>query len=147
MNTQYKQYCMLLAWLIALAATLTTLYSSEGLHMPVCHLCWFQRICIYPLVIILGIGAFQNDPRASIYAIPMSIIGGLFALYQYLEQMIPGFSPIQFCTANLSCSTTHIRFFGFITYPFLSFMACLMITLLLIPCLKGSKYRTLSSAE
>jgi len=140
MTNQIKQYSMLAAWLIALIAMVLSLYSSDVLSYPVCHLCWYQRICIYPLVIILGIGAFTNDLRAAVYGLPLSIIGALFAFYQYLEQMIPGFAPIQFCTAALTCSTIHFRFWGFITYPFLSFIACLVITACLIPCCRNRSH-------
>lgn len=120
------------AWLIALIAMLSTLFASIVLHWPVCVLCWYQRIAIYPLVILLGIAAFQNDKHIVPYALPFPIIGFLLAMYQYAEQMIPGFAPIELCTQDLPCSAIHMQWFGFITLPLLSAIACVVIAGLLL---------------
>ena len=127
-----KRTCLLLAWLITLAALIVTLYASEILKFAVCHLCWYQRICIYPLTIILAIAAFRDDFRIWVYALPLTLLGGLFAFYQYLQQMIPGFAPIELCGTGPTCSATHIQWFGFVTYPFLSMVACVAIGVLLV---------------
>ena len=124
------------AWLIAVIALFSTLYGSEILGFAVCHLCWYQRICIYPLVITLGIGAFQNDIRCAVYGLPLCVLGAFFALYQYLEQMIPGFAPLSFCVPQVPCSTTHMMFLGFVTYPLLSLLACLLMAALLITAMR-----------
>jgi disulfide bond formation protein DsbB len=131
MNTFLKQYGLLLAWLIALIAMLSTLYFSEVMQWPVCPLCWYQRIALYPLVILLGIAAYKNDRHIVPYAYPFCVIGFVFGLYQYLEQMIPGFAPIDLCKQGISCNVIHMKLLGFITIPFLSIMACLVIMLLL----------------
>ena len=131
-------WCVLLAWLIALAALLGSLYSTYVLHYPVCDLCWFQRIFMYPLVILIGMDAFTMETTGIKYCLPFPILGSLFAIYQYLEQMIPGFQPIQFCSPDVQCSTIHIQWMGFITYPFLSLMAFFTIFILLIVAKKGS---------
>lgn len=119
------------AWLIALIALISTLLAEYVMHWPVCPLCWYQRICIYPLVILLGIAAFRNERVAIPYMLPFPILGFLFAVYQYLEQMIPGFAPIDFCTQGISCATIHLHYLGFITIPFLSAMGCAMIFVLI----------------
>ncbi len=129
---QLKQYNLFFAWLIALIALLATLYSSEILSLPVCHLCWYQRTAMYPLAIILGIAAYRNDNGIKLYAIPLTLIGALFALYQYLEQMIPGFAPIGLCGSGPDCSNIHLQLWGFITFPFLSLIAFLVILFLLV---------------
>ena len=126
-----KQYGLFFAWMIALLAMLGTLFASEILHWPVCVLCWYQRICIYPLVILLGIAAFKNDSAIVPYAMPFPALGFLFALYQYLEQMIPGFGPIHLCGTDISCATTQMKWLGFITLPFLSMVACVSIVVLI----------------
>lgn len=141
MMRPYENVCLFAAWLIAIIATISSLYGSEIAGLSVCHLCWYQRICIYPLTIIIGIGAFQGDIRSVVYAVPLSVIGALFAIYQYLEQMIPGFAPISFCTEHVPCSTIHLKWFGFITYPLLSFAGCVIITILLtLARLHNKKY-------
>ena len=123
---------LFLAWLIALIAMLTTLFASEVLHWPVCILCWYQRIAIYPLVILLGIAAYKNEKLIIPYVLPFPIIGFLFAVYQYCEQMIPGFAPIRLCTEGIACSTIHLKLLGVITVPFLSALACAIIFVLLV---------------
>ena len=119
-----KNYGLFLCWLIATAAFIATLFFSEVLHWQVCNLCWYQRIAIYPLVILLGIAAFRDDKNIIPYAKTFCIIGLLLALYQYAEQMIPGFAPIALCTQGISCAETPIKLLGFITVPLLSATAC-----------------------
>src|SRR4051794_33697473 len=100
MDDNLQKMSLFIAWIIALAATLITLYSSEILKIPVCHLCWYQRIAMYPLAVILGIAVYRDDRRIAIYAIPLLVFGALFAAYQYLQQMFPSFNPINFCQAG-----------------------------------------------
>lgn len=135
LNHEQKIYALLAAWIIALIATVSTLYMGEVLKWPVCSLCWYQRIGIYPLTIILGMALYRDERTINIYAIPLAVIAAFFALYQYLIQLIPGFNPIHFCVANSpqeSCVHIYWQLFGFITLPLLSFISCLIITLLLI---------------
>lgn len=128
----FSRYALFLAWLISLIAMLITLFAGEVLNWPVCVLCWYQRIALYPLVILLGIAAFRDDKHIIPYALPFPISGFLFAAYQYAEQMIPNFAPIKFCTEELPCSTIHIKLLGFVTIPFLSALVCVMIIVLLL---------------
>lgn len=130
-----KGHCLFLAWLIALAGTLGALYFSEVLKLGICVLCWYQRICLFPLAIQLGIAAFKQDSRIAIYALPLTIIGALIALYHYLIQMIPSLAPYTPCRADASgvhCETIDWQLAGFITLPLLSFIAFLLITFLLV---------------
>ncbi len=121
-----KNYSLYFAWLISLIGTLATLYLSEVLAWPVCHLCWYQRICLFPLTIILGIACFRDDKHIVPYILPLPIIGAVFSLYQYLEQMIPGFAPINVCGAGPSCSDIHLQLLGFITLPLLGLIGFLV---------------------
>ena len=127
-----KNYGLFFAWLISLIAMVGTLFFSDILQWAVCPLCWYQRIAVYPLVILLGMAAYQDDRAIIPYALPFPLIGFFFAAYQYLEQMIPGFAPIEFCKAGMvSCSIIHFKLLGFITIPFLSALACACIFVLL----------------
>ena len=130
-NAQGFHWLLFIAWLVVLLAMLFSLYSSEVLGMSVCHLCWYQRICLFPLVLILGIGAYKGDVQVVRYAIGLPMIGGIFAVYQYLEQMVPGFSPINICSVGGDCSVIHFKWFGFVTFPSLSLLTCVVITVLL----------------
>lgn len=128
-----RRYSLYFAWVIALLATMVSLYFSVVKHWPVCHLCWYQRICIYPLAIMLGIAAYHEEHGVAKYAMPLAILGFLFALYQYLEQMVAGFAPINLCGAGgPACSHIHFQWLGFITFPFLGMIACAAIIFFLI---------------
>lgn len=132
MKAFLKTYGLFLAWSIAFIAFLLTLFFSEILQWPVCPLCWYQRIALYPLVILLGVAAYKNERVIIPYVFPLLIMGFCFAVYQYLEQMIPGFAPIDFCGAGaVSCNVIHFKLWGFVTIPFLSAAACVLIFLLL----------------
>ena len=74
-----------LAWVVALIATLGSLYFSEVRGFVPCVLCWFQRIAMYPLVIVLGVAAFRSDLGGRVYALPLVIAGFAVALIQNLE--------------------------------------------------------------
>lgn len=123
-----RTYSLYFAWLLSLIGTLLSLFLSEMLHWPICALCWYQRICLYPLVIILGIATFRNDYQITIYTIPLTLLGIVFAGYQYLEQMIPGFSPIDVCGTGPSCSHIDWIFGGFITLPLISAAGFVLIS-------------------
>lgn len=126
-----QQYALFISWVIALVAMLGSLYFSEIRQFVPCTMCWYQRICMYPLVLILGIGSFQNDYVKKI-ALPLSIIGLLISTWHYLEQKVPGFAEIKPCTQGVPCSSEYINVFGFITIPFLAGTAFLLISLILI---------------
>ena len=107
-----------LAWLQALVASVVSLYFSEILHWPPCTLCWYQRIFMYPQVVILGIGYFINDLKVRIYALVLSIIGLLIAIYHILVQFFPG---VFQCSDEVAeCAVTQFVYFGFITIPVMS---------------------------
>jgi disulfide bond formation protein DsbB len=123
MNAFFKSYGLFFAWLIALTGLIGSLIASELLHWQICTLCWYQRIALYPLVILLGMGAFRDDKNIIRYVKPFCIIGIVLALYQYAEQMIPGFAPLDLCKSGISCATAHVKLLGFITLPLLSAVA------------------------
>ncbi|WP_436876209.1 disulfide oxidoreductase [Mammaliicoccus sciuri] len=127
-----QQYALFISWVIALVAMLGSLYFSEIRQFVPCTMCWYQRICMYPLVLILGIGSFQNDFNVKKIALPLSIIGLLISTWHYLEQKVPGFTEIKPCTQGVPCSSEYINVFGFITIPFLAGTAFLLISLSLI---------------
>ncbi len=127
-----QQYALFISWVIALVAMLGSLYFSEIRQFVPCTMCWYQRICMYPLVLILGIGSFQNDFNVKKIALPLSIIGLLISTWHYLEQKVPGFAEIKPCTQGVPCSSEYINVFGFITIPFLAGTAFLLISLSLI---------------
>jgi len=126
-----KQYNLYFAWLVAVIATFGSLYFSEIRGFVPCELCWFQRILMYPLSIILGIAAFFEDHKVKKYVLPMSVIGICVSTFHYLKQKTTWFDTVKPCTQGVPCNTQYISWFGFITIPFLALTAFILITLLL----------------
>ncbi|MBT9281127.1 MAG: disulfide bond formation protein B [Hydrogenibacillus schlegelii] len=123
------QRALVLAWLVALAASLGSLFLSEVLRYLPCELCWYQRICMFPLALLLGIAAFRKDAGIVVYALPLSLIGGGVALYHVILQKIPRKGGI--CAFGASCVDDPLNAFGFVTIPMLSFVAFGLISALL----------------
>ncbi|SFJ81669.1 disulfide bond formation protein DsbB [Halobacillus dabanensis] len=123
-----KSYHLYFAWLISVIATLGSLYFSDIKGFIPCELCWYQRIFMYPLSILLGIATFFNERQIIKYTLPLSIIGGGISLFHYLEQKVPGFAAIKPCTQGVPCTAEYINWFGFITIPFLALTAFILIT-------------------
>ena len=128
------------AWLIASAAALGALFFSEIMQLPPCSLCWYQRIFMFPLVLILPIGLFPFDPKVVRYALPLAVVGWLVAAFQML--LVAGIVPekLEPCTQGVPCSETVIEWFGFVTIPLLSVTAfSAIIALLVLTNFRGSE--------
>ena len=123
---------LLLSWVAALIATLGSLYFSEVMHFIPCTLCWYQRIFMYPLSIILGIAFYRNDQGIYRYVLPLSIIGMLISGYHTLLQKLPYLQQFEMCTTGVPCSKDYINWLGFITIPLLAFIAFTVITISLV---------------
>ena len=125
------------AWIVACVATLGSLFFSEVMQFPPCVLCWYQRICMYPLVLILLAGLFPFQRSVLRYSLPLVAAGWLIAIYHnllYSDILPESAAP---CVQGMSCTTIQIQWFGFITIPFLSFMAFTAILLILSIIYKG----------
>lgn len=126
-------------WLIAMTATLGSLFFSEVMQRTPCVLCWYQRIAMYPLVAIFTVGLFPLDVRCVRYALPIAVAGWLLALYHCLLYL--GFIPenLQPCTQGLSCADVKIEVYGFVTIPLLSLAGFTSLIALLLAVQKGLK--------
>ncbi|TYR81563.1 disulfide bond formation protein B [Priestia megaterium] len=122
---------LLFSWIVALVATLGSLAFSELLHFIPCTFCWYQRILMYPLTILLGIAVYQNDQLIYKYVLPFSIIGMALSGYHYALQKIPALKAFETCTSGVPCSGQYINWLGFITIPFLAFIGFTLITLMM----------------
>jgi disulfide bond formation protein DsbB len=114
-----------LTWLVALAATVGSLYYSEVANFEPCSLCWYQRIAMYPLLVILLVGALTRDRFVARYALPLTIGGSILAIYNYLVQLFPG---IEVACSRVSCSTIDVEAFGWMTMPLMSLVSFAAIT-------------------
>lgn len=131
---------LFLCWFLATVSTLGSLFFSHVIGFAPCVLCWYQRIFLFPLVIILAFGLFPFDKTVIKFALPLAIAGWLTALYHNL--LYSGIIPesIQPCSRGVSCTEKYIDLFGFITIPMLSLLSfTTIITLLLILRRRTSK--------
>lgn len=117
------------AFVVALLATLGSLYFSEIAHFEPCRLCWYQRIAMYPLAVILVIAAFRRDPNARRYVIPIAAIGAVIATYHYLLEWFPVLDSGA-CSAAAPCTLVWFRQLGFISLPYLALSAFLLVIIL-----------------
>ncbi|MDR0467877.1 MAG: disulfide bond formation protein B [Campylobacteraceae bacterium] len=127
---QFSWYLLLFAWIVSLIATLGSLFFSEVMGFPPCTMCWYQRICMYPLVLILLIGLIRKESSSLVYAAPLLIVGWFWSFYHTLlifevikEDMTP-------CSIGVPCSTKFINWFGFIDIPLLALVAFTIIATL-----------------
>lgn len=122
-----RPYLYPLTFLIALLSMAGSLYFSEVLHLAPCVLCWYQRITMYPIVILAFIPMIRKDDRAYRYIIPFALIGMFIAGYHSTLYYAVnwGIRPdwVGPCQAGISCTTRYMEWFGFITIPFLSFVS------------------------
>lgn len=127
-------------WGIATIATAGSLYFSEVLKYTPCTLCWYQRIFMYPIALIMTIGLL-NKRVQPIQIIVLAVLGWGVAAYHYSIQLIPTIGANSFCSSG-SCTGRYIDWYGFVTIPF---MALTAFTLILIGCfsyikkIKGDK--------
>jgi len=119
-------------WLLATVSSLASLFFSEVIGLVPCELCWYQRIFMFPLVVILLAGLHPFDIKVIRYALPVAVIGLLFTIYHCL--LFFGFIPetLQPCSQGVSCSDDSMVLFGFLPIPLLSLASFSVIIFLLL---------------
>lgn len=127
------------AWLLATMATLGALFFSEIMGFAPCVLCWYQRIAMFPLVLILAAGLLPFDARVVRYALPLALAGLAVALFHVA--VVAGWIPenLQPCRQGIPCAEVQVRWLGFITIPLLSMLSFLGVTALLVAAHLQSK--------
>jgi disulfide bond formation protein DsbB len=122
---------LFVAWVVVTTATLGSLFFSDVMDIPVCMLCWYQRIAMYPMVLVLAVGLLPYDPKVIRYTAALTAVGWLIALFQVL--LVAGIIPesAQPCVQGIPCSETHIALFGFLSIPVLSVLTFSLIGILL----------------
>lgn len=111
------------AWIIAFASTLGSLFFSDIMDFAPCVLCWYQRVCMFPLVIILARGLFPLDRGVVKYALPLAGVGWLLAAYHNL--LHAGWIPadMQPCAKGVSCTEEYLELFGLLSIPALALIS------------------------
>lgn len=123
-----------IALLTAIVATCGSLYFSEVLRWIPCQLCWYQRILMYPLVVILTVGILRDDRGLHLYALPLALGGIAVSLAHYLEVL--GIIPPSACVGSVPCSIDYLTPIltgplAFIKIPFLALVAFAIISVML----------------
>ncbi len=126
---ELQPYAMALAWVVAAVTTLGSLYYSLVAHFEPCELCWYQRICVYPLSVVLLIAAWRRDVGIWRYALPPAIVGIVIAAYHAQLQAFP--SQETFCSQTNPCTIRYVWEFGFVSLPLIDLAALLFITTML----------------
>jgi disulfide bond formation protein DsbB len=130
------------AWFVAVVATAGSLFFSEVMKLPPCVLCWYQRIAMYPLVIVIGVGILTQDLNLRVYALPLSATGLCISIYHNLLYYNIISESIKPCTSGVSCTAKQIEWLGFVTIPLLSLIAFALISMLLLLSKTTNKQRT-----
>ncbi|WP_156288811.1 disulfide oxidoreductase [Oceanobacillus salinisoli] len=138
--TKKAENLLMLAWAQAIIAMAGSLFYSEVMGYVPCELCWYQRILMYPLVVIYGVAAIKKEINIALPGIILSGIGMFVSAYHYLIQKVPAFQEFGgACTGGVPCNAVYVNYFGFITIPFLALTAFIVIFVLSIFLLKEQK--------
>lgn len=143
-----SSHALLLMLIVAFTATAGSLFFSEIAGWTPCRLCWYQRIFMYPQVLLLGLALWKQDRKIAVYILLLSITGAVFAIGHYGEQVYAALHPIAFdpskpCdTSGVSCAKTPFFNFGYITIPLMAFTAFLLNALGSVYMLRSAPSRT-----
>jgi disulfide bond formation protein DsbB len=132
-----------IAFIVSLLATVGSLIYSDVIGYAPCKLCWYQRIFMYPQVILMGIALYRKDAWIKIYGLVLSILGALMALFHYSGQI--GLTPLP-CSAvgiSVSCSERFVMEFNYITIPMMAFSAFILIASVLALSLRKKEESSL----
>ncbi len=129
--TKKAENILLIIWIQALIATIGSLFYSEVMKFIPCELCWYQRILMYPLVIIYGAALLKKDVKIAFSGLILSGIGMVVSTYHYLLQKAPAFHDLGgACSGPVPCNAIYVNYFGFITIPFMAGVAFIVIFVL-----------------
>ena len=104
-----------------------SLYFSDVADFIPCTLCWYQRIAMYPLALILAIAAFRGDRAVRFYVVPLASIGAAISTYHSVIEWVPE-AETGVCSATIPCSVQWFDpVFGFVSLPFMAFCGFALI--------------------
>lgn len=130
--TFVSQRVISISLIVALLATVGSLLYSDVIGYEPCKLCWFQRIFMYPQVVILAIAFFRKTTTAVVYSLALSVMGGLIAFYHYLLQRgVVDSAPCSAVGYGANCSEVFVMSYGYITIPLMAFSAFALISAVL----------------
>jgi disulfide bond formation protein DsbB len=141
-----KKNILYIGWAQALIATGGSLFFSEIMKYPPCVLCWYQRIAIYPMVILFAVAIYRKSRDIYYYALPLLGFGLLVSIFHNLlyYKIIP--EAVSPCAQGISCTTKFIEYWGFVTIPFLSLCAIVVMIVCLTIHQRDTKKEELASS-
>ena len=123
-----KDNALIIAFIVALVATLGSLFYSEIMGYEPCSLCWYQRILMYPQVILLGMAMVKRSVFIASYSIALSMVGGAIAAFHYYGQTVDnGVLSCDTLGQTASCVTLFVLEYGYITIPMMALTAFVFI--------------------
>lgn len=122
-----RENLLFLAFAAALIAMFGSLYFSEIRQYEPCELCWYQRIVMYPFVVLLGIATVKKDYGIAFYTMILSAVGGMISLYHYGLQKVAFLADTAPACGRIPCTGQYINWLGFITIPFLALIAFIIV--------------------
>jgi len=122
-----RENLLFLAFAAALIAMFGSLYFSEIRQYEPCELCWYQRIVMYPFVVLLGIATVKKDYGIAFYTMILSAVGGMISLYHYGLQKVAFLADTAPACGRVPCTGQYINWLGFISIPFLALMAFIIV--------------------
>jgi disulfide bond formation protein DsbB len=146
--TAVAPQAVLLAWIVATVTTLGSLYYSEHAGFIPCELCWYQRIVMYPLVIVLGVAWLRRDRQVWKTALVFVVIGAPLSLYHWLVERVPAFAESSSCSITVPCTAPYFEKLGFVTLAWMAMSSFLLIGVLMLGLVVGSRaYQLVEPAD
>jgi disulfide bond formation protein DsbB len=130
---------LVLAWIVATVTTLGSLYYSEHAGFIPCELCWYQRILMYPLVIVLGVACVRRDRAVWKTALVFVVLGAPLSLYHWLVERVPAFAESSSCSIDVPCTAPWFEKLGFVTLAWMAMSAFLLIGVLMVCTIVGAR--------
>jgi len=131
LNGRLRPVALPLAWLVALVATGGSLFLSEIAHFPPCVLCWYQRVAMYPLAVLLGVATWRRDRGIRPYGLALAGLGLPVSAYHYLLEWFPQLEGTA-CDPTNPCTLVWVRLFGYVSIPLMAGTAFAAIGTLLV---------------
>lgn len=140
--TAIAPQAVLLAWIVAIVTTLGSLYYSEHAGFAPCELCWYQRIVMYPLVIVLGVAWLRRDQKVWLTVLPFAVIGAPLSLYHWLVERVPAFAESSSCSITVPCTAPWFEKLGFVTLAWMAMSSFLLIGALMLCLVVARAYQS-----
>ncbi|HSK24343.1 MAG TPA: disulfide bond formation protein B [Egicoccus sp.] len=126
-----------LAAAVAIVATGGSLYLSEVAGYIPCALCWYQRIAMYPLVVVVGVAALRRDLTVWLTALPLAVIGAAIAAWHVAVERVPDLGS-GVCDPTAPCTILWVEEFGFLTIPTMALIGFITIAMLVLVARRGA---------